>query len=329
MKGKNIIVWIIAVLTAIAMAGCNTSSASAGNTQVANPGEDCISVVATIFAPYDFAREIAGDNADITMLLPPGSETHSFEPTPQDIIAIQDCDVFIYVGGESDDWIDRILDSMDTKNKTIVPLIDCVEPVEEAIIEGMQEDKESSGNNAIDKTEPEYDEHIWTSPKNAKLIANEISGALCKADEANEVLYEQNADVYMEKLDILDAEFRTVVDGAARKTIVFGDRFPFRYFADAYGLDCFAAFPGCSTETEPSAKTVAFLIDKIEDEQIPVVFHIELSNEKMADTLCAETGAKKLLLHSCHNISKDDFQNGLSYLKLMTRNVTALKEALY
>ena len=314
----------ILLLTPV-LAGCKQT----GNR--ADIGSDNkISVVATIFAPYDFVREIAGDNADITMLLPPASESHSFEPTPQDVIKIQNCDVFIHVGGESDKWVGEILSPMDTGKMKIVTLMDCVDVVEEEIVEGMEEedehDHEDEGGNHED--EPEYDEHVWTSPKNAKLIVQRISDALCEADQANADLYKQNTSDYLGKLDELDTTFGMIVEAAARKTIVFGDRFPFRYFADTYGLDYFAAFPGCSTETEPSAATIAFLIDKVTEENIPVIFHAELSNGKMAGTISEATGAKVLLLHACHNISKDDFQNGVSYLELMTRNVDALKEAI-
>jgi zinc transport system substrate-binding protein len=306
-----------------------------------------LNVVATIFPPYDFVRQIAGDRVELTMLLPPGAESHSFEPTPQDIIKIQNCDVFLYVGGESDTWMDRILDSMDTSNIRIISLMDLVETVEEEIVEGMEEDehehqeadheeeehKEGDASEDYDhdheeEEAPEYDEHVWTSPENAKQIVQGISQALCEADAANANAYQSNTAAYLAKLDALDAAFQEVVKSAARKTIVFGDRFPFRYFADAYGLTYFAAFPGCSTETEASAATVKFLIDKIKAEKIPVVFHIELSNEKMTDAIAEETGARALLLHSCHNISRDDFAEGLGYLELMTRNVEALKEAL-
>jgi len=289
------------------------------------PDDGKIKVVATIFAPYDFVREIAGDKINITMLLPPASESHSFEPTAQDIIKIQNCDVFIYVGSESDVWVDRILDSMDekyTENKKIITLMECVDVVEEEIVEGMEENEQD------DDDEPEYDEHVWTSPQNAKLIVRAISDVLCEIDDENAETYRQNTASYITKLDDLDRAFRNVVDNAARKTIVFGDRFPFRYFVDAYGLDYFAAFPGCSTETEPSAKTIAFLIEKIKETQIPVVFHAEMSNGKVAETISGETGAKVLTLHSCHNISKDDFSKGATYLELMTKNVDALKEAL-
>ncbi|QIB68805.1 zinc ABC transporter substrate-binding protein [Aminipila butyrica] len=285
-------------------------------------------VVTTIFPPYDFTRAIAGDKADITMLLPPGSETHSFEPTPQDIIKIKNCDVFIYVGGESDEWVKDVLASMDTSEMKIITLMDCVETVEEEIVEGMQDEEEAHDAADNEAEEPEYDEHVWTSPRNAKLIVQKISDALCQIDSANAEAYEQNTAAYLGKLDELDSKFQAVVDGAARKTLVFGDRFPFRYFADAYGLTYFAAFPGCSTETDASASTVKFLIDKMNAENIPVVFHIELSNEKMANTISEATGAKVLLFHACHNISKADFEAGKTYLDLMTANVSALKEAL-
>jgi zinc transport system substrate-binding protein len=287
-----------------------------------------ITVTATIFPPYDFTRAVAGDKVNLYMLLPPGAESHSFEPTPRDIITIQNSDVFIYIGGEFDVWVDRILGSMDTKNMKILRLMDTVDVVEEEIVEGMEEEEEDPLLALDVEIEPEYDEHIWTSPQNTARMAWVIADALCEKDPANAALYRQNADGYRAKLDALDAAFRKVTDNAKRKTLVFGDRYPFRYFSDLYGLSYFAAFPGCSTETEPSAATVAFLIDKIRAEKIPVVFYIELSNEKMADTIAEETGAKKRLLHAAHNISKRDFDAGLTYLDLMTRNVNTLREAL-
>jgi zinc transport system substrate-binding protein len=280
-----------------------------------------INVTVTIFPPYDFVRQIAGDKVNLAMLLPPGAESHSFEPTPRDIIAIQNGDIFIYAGGNSDKWVDRSLQSMKTDNMKILAMIDTVDAVEEEIIEGMEEDGEEEEG-------VEYDEHVWTSPQNAILIVKAINAALCEADPANADFYTQNTAAYIEELAKLDAAFKEAVNGAKRNTIVFADRFPFRYFADAYGLSYFAAFPGCSTETEPSAATVVFLINKIRTEKIPVVFYLELSNQRMADTISGETGAKKLLLHACHNISKRDFDAGLGYLDLMRRNVENLKEAL-
>jgi len=330
-----------ALCLALTLAACakNTESAAPTNTvsdktasavtqQADAAADDKISIVTTIFPPYDFTRAIAGDKAEITMLLPPGAESHSFEPTPQDIIKIQNCAVFIYNGGGSDVWVDDVLESMDTSKMKIVKFIDCVEVVEEEIVEGMEDEEESEELTEGEEEEPEYDEHVWTSPRNAKLIVQKISDTLCEADSSNAAAYKANAAAYITKLDELDAKFRAVVDSAARKTIVFGDRFPFRYFADAYGLNYFAAFPGCSTETEASAATVAFLIDKVKAEKIPVVFHIELSNAKMADTIAEGAGAKVLELHACHNISKTDFEAGKTYIDFMAANVDALREAL-
>jgi zinc transport system substrate-binding protein len=288
------------------------------------PSDGKLRVVTTIFPAYDFVRQIAGDKVNLTMLLPPGAESHSFEPTPRDIIAVQKSDLFIYVGGESDDWVDRILDSMDTSNIRIVTLMDCVDIVEEVIVEGMEEPEEDEEEEGI-----EYDEHVWTSPRNAILIVRRIADELEALDPVNAETYEKNTVAYIAKLSALDAEFRALVDGAARRTLVFGDRFPFRYFADAYGLDYYAAFPGCSTETDCSAATIAFLINKTRSEKIPVVFHIELSNEKIADAIAEDTGAKKSLLHAVHNITKRDFDNGVGYYDLMSRNLVYLREALY
>jgi zinc transport system substrate-binding protein len=173
-----------------------------------------------------------------------------------------------------------------------------------------------------------YDEHVWTSPKNAALIVRAIADALCEIKQENAGDYKINSENYLAELNALDAEFQSIVNHAARKTIVFGDRFPFRYFADAYGLDYFAAFPGCAAESEPSAQTVAFLIDKVKTENIPVIFHQEMSNGKMAETICEATGAKIALFHACHNVSKDEFASGATYLSLMRQNATVLKEAL-
>jgi zinc transport system substrate-binding protein len=206
--------------------------------------------------------------------------------------------------------------------------MDCVEVVEELVVEGMQEEEEE-GHEHEEEEEAEYDEHVWTSPRNAKLIVQKIAEVLKQRDAPNAAVYEKNTASYLSKLSELDTSFQNMISGAKRKTFIFGDRFPFRYFADAYGLSYFAAFPGCSTETEASAATVAFLVDKVRAENIPVVFHIELSNEKIADVICEETGAKKLLLHAVHNVSKRDFDRGANYYDLMSQNVKSLKDALY
>ena len=322
---KNNCSLALALLALLAFAGCGQKSKPADS-------DGRLVVVTAIFPPYDFARAITGGKADVTMLLPPGAETHSFEPRPQDIIKIQKCGVFIHAGGESDSWVESILKPMDTSKMKVVAMMKCVEAVEEEIVEGMQDDEEEDEDAHNDEAgggeKPEYDEHVWTSPRNAKIIVRKIADALIDADPANADAYRQNSEAYIAEIDGLDAKFQSVVDGAARKTLVFGDRFPFRYFADAYGLKYFAAFPGCATETEASAKTVAFLINKVKAEKIPVVFHIELSNKKMAETIGEATGAKVRLLHSCHNITKSDFEAGKTYVDFMSANVETLSEAL-
>ena len=294
---------------------------------------DKLSIVTTIFPEYDWVREILGDkadNAEITMLLDNGVDLHSYQPTADDIVKISDCDLFIYVGGESDEWVEDALRNAANRNMKVINLLEVLgDSVKtEEIVEGMQEEEHEHEDAEEHEHEEEADEHVWLSLKNAKMLVRVISKALQELDPDNKDIYAANADAYVKKLSALDAEYQAAVDAASNKTILFGDRFPFRYFADAYGLDYYAAFPGCSSESEASAKTLSFLIDKINEEQIPVVFHTELSNEKMTDCICEATGAKKLLLHSCHNVSKDDFENGATYLSLMEQNVAALKEAL-
>ena len=314
-------VWVLLLsLAACSRGESGVQSESAGNE---GSGEKSLSVVTTIFPPYDFTREIAGDNVKLKMLLPPGSESHSFEPTPKDLIEIQNCDVFIYTGGESDSWVDSILDSME-KDFTVLKMMDMAQVMEEETVEGMETEEEEEHDGGY-----EYDEHVWTSPVNAQLIVKGISDALIYADPQNTELYRSNTEKYIEALKQLDKDFHSVTDNADIHTLVFGDRFPFLYFAKEYNLSYYAAFPGCSAETEPSAKTVAFLIDKINQEGIPAVFHIEFSSEKMADSISESTGTKKLLLHSCHNVSKEDIADGVSYLDLMQRNAETLKEALW
>ncbi len=281
-----------------------------------------INIVTTIFPAYDFIRQIAGDQVNLKLLLPPGSESHSYEPTPQDIIAIDHSDLFVYVGGDSDDWITDLLSSMEHP-MNIVTLMDCVDLVTEEVVDGMQPEEEEEASEAA-----ELDEHVWTSPKNATLIVKKLRDELCDIDPDNAKVYKENTDQYVKKLKNLDRAFQDIVDNAERKEIIVGDRFPFRYFTDAYGLKYYAAFPGCSTETEANAATVAFLIDKVKKDKIPVIFHIELSNEQMCDSICNATGAKKELLNAVHNVSKADFDAGISYLDLMEHNVEVLKEAL-
>ena len=312
---KKIIAVTMAVLTAmIVLCACKPVSDK--------DSEGKIKIVTTIFPPYDFAKQIGGDNVSVSMLLKPGMESHNFDPTPQDIIKIQDADIFIYVGGESDEWVKDILESDDKKPEKVIALMECVDTVQEDTIVGMTAGKEE------DSDEIEYDEHVWTSPVNAITISKKISSVLSEIDPENKSTYEKNVNEYSKELSVLDNDFKNAVINAKNKTIVFADRFPFRYFADEYGLSYFAAFPGCSTDTEPSASTISFLINKVEEKSIPVVFTIEFSNGKIADTICEATGAKRLEMHSCHNLSAEMMDKGVTYVSLMRNNLKNLKEAL-
>lgn len=323
MKKKIMTILAAALALAVALSGC---AFPGGNAEKKSSGEK-ISIVCTNFPEYDFARQIAGDKADVTMLLKPGAESHTYEPSPEDIKKIQNCDLFVYVGGDSDEWVEDVLDSVDKSEVTVFRLMDQVKTVEEVTVEGMEpEDEEESAESGED--EPEMDEHVWTSPKNAATIVKNMAKAMEKLDGKNKSTYEKNADAYVEKINKLDEEFREVVKNGKRKEIIVADRFPFRYFCEEYGLKYYAAFPGCSTDTQPSAKTVAFLTDKVKEDRIPVVFHIELSNEEMSKSIAEATGAKSRLLNAVHNVSDEDFRNGATYVSLMEHNVEVLKEAL-
>lgn len=286
--------------------------------------EDSLQIVTTIFAPYDFARSLTAgvEDTTVTMLLKPGMESHTYEPTPKDIIMVQNADIFIYVGGESDAWVDTILEGIDTSGMRILTLMDCVELYESEHSESMEHDHEEHGHHE------EYDEHVWTSPRNAVMICDKLLSGLISEAPDKKAQFEQNYASYKEELTRLDADFTALFASAKRNEIIMGDRFPFLYFAKAYGMAYDAAFPGCSAESEPNAKTLASLIDKVNEKQIPVVFHMELSNESIADAICESTGAKKLLLHACHGISSDDFEAGATYLSLMRQNLSHLQEAL-
>lgn len=292
-----------------------------------------LNVVATIFPQYDFTRAIAGDKVNLSLLIPPGGESHTYEPTPQDIICIQNADVFIYVGGENDTWLDGILDNLDTGDMTVISLLDCVQTLEEELVEGMQapgahnHGSEEQGQEAFHEAEP--DEHVWTSPVNALAIARQIEQVLCEKDSANADFYRANMEAYKSELLRLHGEFRALVDTIEKKELIFGDRFPLRYFAEEYGFTYYAAFPGCSAESEPSAKTIAFLIDKVKADAVGTVFYIEFSNHLAADTIAGEAGVKTALFHSCHNVTADEMEAGVTYLSLMQQNLDTLKAAFF
>lgn len=316
MNKKIICLFMTAILVLLCFSSCSAC-------EITDHG-DKLKIVTTIFPQYDFARSIGGDRVSLKMLITPGGESHSYEPTPQDIIAVKNCDIFICTGGESDVWSNVILKSIDTENITVIQMMDCVDIVEEEIVDGMKE-KIGTGE---EEEEHEYDEHVWTSLKNVKKISSEIGNAMILKDGINEEYYRDNLNSFLDELDGLDSEYENAISKAKNKTLIFGDRFPFRYLFKDYGLKYYAAFPGCSTESDVSAKNMMFLIDKVREENLPIVYYIEFSARKIADTISSETGAEPLLFHSCHTISKSDFDSGVTYLSLMKQNLENLKRGL-
>ena len=283
-----------------------------------------LQIVCTNFPAYDFAREIAGDRAQIKLLIKPGAEVHSYEPAPKDVIAIQESDLFICNGGESEAWVESLVG----ENVNVLRMMDCVETVAESG-EGIYAAEDEHDHEHDDGEEEELDEHVWTTPGNAAKICYALCDKLCELDQENANEYMLNYEVYNAKLMELDIEIRTTVLNGVRDTLVFADRFPMRYFTREYGLKYYAAYPGCASQTEPSAKTVAFLIDHVREEKIPAVLYMEFSNEKMADVICEDTGCEKLPFYSAHSVTAQQFEDGVTYLDLMRMNIETLKEALY
>ncbi len=295
------------------------------------PPEDSgrLQIVAAVFPAYDFARAAAGELADVTLLLPPGAESHSYEPTPADILRVQRCDLFLYLGGESDAWVDTILSAIEPKGETL-RMIDCVDLLEEETVEGMQ------GGHDHDHDHEEVhdhlgevvgmDEHVWTAPENAAAITRTVGERLAALDPGNGETYRANAGGYALELEELDRDFAAFFDGRTDRTIVFGDRFPLLYFAGAYDLDYYAAFPGCGTQTEPSAATVAFLTKKVREERLPTVWYIEFSNHLVADSIAEAAGVETAQFHTCHNVSRAELEAGATYLSLMRANLETLRE---
>ena len=317
---RRILSALLALGLLLSLAACGAGGGAAAAEGQSNKS---LTVVTTLFPAYDFARELCGGRCEIVLLIPPGAETHSYEPTPQDLLRIQSCDLLICNGGESEAWLDTLLDGADGAF-AVLSMLDCVDALEEEHKEGMQRIREEED----EEDEIEYDEHVWTSPRNAAVICRAICEELCALDEAGAEEYRGNCESYCAKLDELDAAFRDIVAEARGNCLIFADRFPARYFVEEYGLDYFAAFPGCADDTEPSARTVAFLIDRVRGQNAPAVLYIEYSDQKMADVVCEDTGCEKRLFHTCHTVSAGDLENGATYLGLMWANTESVKEAL-
>jgi zinc transport system substrate-binding protein len=299
-------------------------------------------VVASNFASYDFLRAIIGDNKEVelTFLLGPGKDAHSYDPTAQDLIKIQDANLFVYVGGEMEKWATKVIESQDKSKTDIVCIADYVDKMEEKEVDGAEEhehdhDPEEGEDHDHDKdheehehTEGAFDEHIWTSPANAVKMVNALEKAMEKMDSENASKYKANADDYISKINNVDKQIKEIVDNKKRDRLIFADKMPMQYFMDYYKLKVSAAFDGCSTEVDPSAKTVAYLQNKVKEEKIPVILYIELNPGTVANTIATETGTKSMRIQTLHNVSLDDFNNGETWVSLMTRNIDVLKAAL-
>ena len=309
-------IWAL-VLCALLLSGCAAPWRAPDNGKLRS--------VTTLFPYYDFARAIAGDRADVTLLLSPGREAHSFEPTPLDAVRIARADVFVYNGGESEEWACDMLDAAGEDIGTVLRMMDCVDAREEEFVEGMQGAGKGDGE---DSDEIEYDEHIWTSPQNASQLCEALRDGLCKADPANADAYRANCAAYVAELRDLDARFRALRESASRDLIVFADRMPLLYFCEEYGLRYRAAFHGCSTDTEPSLATLKYLIDKVAEEDVPVVYTVDLDSKKIAEVVAESTGAGIDTLYSLQTVSRADFDAGETYLTMMERNLKALQRGL-
>ena len=280
----------------------------------AESGGEPLRVVATDFPCYDLARQVLGSDASLTLLIRPGMDTHTYEPTPADAKAVYEADVLIYIGGTSDAWVEDML--ADVPDVMAVRMMDSVQPIEEAHAEHGHEDIS-------------YDEHIWTSPVNMRAMLSSVEEALCAADPDGASTYRANAEAYDAQLVQLDQTFRDLVSGAARTELIFADRFPFLYFAREYGLSYVSAFSGCSEEAQPSVQAVAALIDAVEQDGVPVIYVIEMSTGDVARAVAEQTGAEIVEMHSCQSVTGEEFEAGETYLSLMTRNVEALRKGLY
>ena len=332
---KRIISLLLALALSLSLAAC------AAPAEKADGGK--LQIVTTLFPYYDFARAIAQDRADVTLLLSPGREAHSFEPTPLDAVTISEADVFLYNGGEGEYWVESMLDAAGENIAVVARMMDYVDALDEEYVEGMQgadghdHDHEHGSHDdhdhdhkedEHDSDEIEYDEHIWTSPKNAVVLCRAVCDAICRADAENAAFYRANCENYCAQLEDLDARFAALCESAPRRLLIFADRFPMLYFCREYGLDYRAAFHGCSGDTEPSLATIKFLIDKVEDENIPVVYTIDFGTKKVAAVVSECTGAAIETLYSMQTVSRADFDAGETYLTLMERNFEALRKGL-
>ena len=325
---KKIFLIIISIFMSIGvLSGCSIKS------DVGAKNKEPLRIVTTIFPEYDWVREVLGDKfqeADVTMLIDNGVDLHSYQPTADDIVKISNCDLFIYVGGESDEWAEDVLEDADNENMVALSLLNVLgeDAVEEEVVEGMEAEDH---DHEEDEHEHEFDEHVWLSLKNAAVFCEVISEELAYIDPDNDDIYRENAKNYIEQLNKLDKEYENTVLNASKKTVLFGDRFPFRYLVNDYGIDYYAAFSGCSAESEASFETVAFLANKVNDLGLNYVLTIENSNQSIAQTIIENTEEKNqqtLILNSMQSLTKEDADIGKTYLSIMEDNLNTLRDAL-
>ncbi len=311
---KIISIFICAVLCMSVMCSCGNNSGT---------NHEGLKIVCTAFPQYEYVKNILGTSEGVTLLLDDGADLHSYEPTATDIIEIASADLFIYIGGVSDSWVEKTLKSANSENLKAVALMDMVQTYDVDYVAGME--KEHNHNH---ESEHEKDEHIWLSLRNSAKITRILCDIICEIDSENTEKYKTNSENYINSLNELDAEYKSVVELAKRKVLLFADRFPFRYLTEDYSLEYHAAFSGCSSESEASFQTMAFLIDKTKELSLPAVIITEGSDGSIAEMICSETGTKTLTLNSCQSVSSADIENGTSYIGIMKNNLEILREAL-
>ncbi|MCI8291167.1 MAG: zinc ABC transporter substrate-binding protein [Clostridia bacterium] len=306
--GISLIVLVVLVISVIILHNSNN--------EVREKSEK-MDVIATIYPIYDFAKEIAGDKANVSMLLSPGVELHDYEPTPQDIIKINECDLFLYLGEELEPWAETVISGIDNREN----LKDISENIE--LIEAEEHDEHGDH-----EEHSKYDTHIWLDPtKSIKMVEN-IANNLCRLDFKNKDYYKKRADDYIEKLKEMDNNFKNVILEGKRKEIAFGGPFSYTYFIKRYNLDYVTAYDSCGEESEPSVYKILEVVEKIKNDKLPVVFYKELSSGNTVKTICEETGAEALEFNSLHSITEEQLKNGDSYLNIMSRNLKNLEKAL-
>ena len=324
---KRFLALILAVtMAATIFGGCSSAPAK---------DEGKLNIVTTIFPEYDWVSNITSgaEDVNITLLLENGSDMHSYQPTAEDIVKISSCDVFIYVGGESDKWVDDALKGATNKEMTVINLLDILgtKAKEEETVEGMQAEHEEKDGKEEAEEEVELDEHVWLSLKNASMLCGKISDKLSEKDAKNKELYSKNTENYLKKLNELDARYKAVRDSAKYDTLIFADRFPFRYLIDDYNLKYYAAFSGCSAESEASFETVAFLAKKLDELKLPALMKIDGSDGKIANTVLQTSNQKNaqiLELNSMQSVNKKDIEEGKTYLSIMESNLAVFTQAV-